>query len=54
MPILPVYQLIQDLHVVGFGPIIQLCLKEETQADTLQNSSSVPLLKIVETDCGHC
>ena len=46
MHILPVYQLIQDLHVVGIGPIILLCLKEEPQADTLQNLRSVPLFKL--------
>jgi len=34
MHILPVYQLIQDLRVVGIGPIILLCLKEEPRADT--------------------
>ena len=33
MHILPVYQLIQDLRVVGIGPIILLCLKEEPRAE---------------------
>ena len=54
MHILRIYQLIQNLHVVGIGPIILLCLKEEPLADPLQNLSSVPFFKIVEIGCSHC
>ncbi|MDB2687194.1 hypothetical protein N9Y42_08270 [Mariniblastus sp.] len=31
---MPVPLLIQDLHVVAFGPIILMCLREAAQADT--------------------
>lgn len=40
---LHVSRLLQDLPVISVVPIIQVCLMDETQADTLRNSSLVPL-----------